>query len=85
MSKYTMIDSFNYTRELPYWNTPECNQINGTDGTSYPPRLKKNETIYLFNENLCRSLPLIYNNTVKHYAVDSYRLVEGAFFIFFPH
>ena len=72
---YSMIDTFNGEKQLSFWNTPACNKINGTDGTSYPPHIKKDTTLYLFNENICRSLPLIFNNTINHYGIDGYRFV----------
>ncbi|KAL7633573.1 UNVERIFIED_CONTAM: hypothetical protein RMT77_016106 [Armadillidium vulgare] len=78
MSNYTIIDTFNYTKELKYWKTAECNRINGTDGTSYPPRLSKDDVLYMFNENLCRSLPLVYNNTLKHQGINAWRFVPPA-------
>ncbi|RXG72842.1 Scavenger receptor class B member 1 [Armadillidium vulgare] len=32
----------------------------------------------MFNENLCRSLPLVYNNTLKHQGINAWRFVPPA-------
>lgn len=44
---------------LPYWKTPWANQINGTDGSWFPPLINKHyesERLYLFSTDVCRSL-----------------------------
>ena len=44
---------------MPYWKTPYGNQINGTDGSWFPPLFNKNfktERLYLFSTDICRSV-----------------------------
>jgi hypothetical protein len=44
---------------LPYWKTPYANQINGTDGSWFPPLYNKDvssQRLYLFSTDVCRSL-----------------------------
>ena len=48
---------FNQKPKLDFWKG-KCNDINGTDGSSFPPDILPNATLYLFNRDLCRSIPL---------------------------
>nr|XP_045623544.1 lysosome membrane protein 2-like isoform X2 [Procambarus clarkii] len=78
MTKYTTIDTFNYKRELSYWKTDECNDIKGTDGSSFPPGVKRDTTLYMFNENLCRSIPLTVLKEVEEDGIKGLRFSPPA-------
>ncbi|XP_042228429.1 lysosome membrane protein 2-like [Homarus americanus] len=65
MTKYTTIDTFNREQELSFWKTDECNQIKGTDGSSFPPGVTEDTVLYMFNENLCRSIPLTFWHDIE--------------------
>ncbi|XP_047513163.1 scavenger receptor class B member 1-like [Pieris napi] len=59
--KINILEKFNGDTKLPYWSSSECNSIEGSDGTIFPPAmLDKNRTIYIFYGNLCRRLPFNY-------------------------
>jgi len=64
--------------ELDFWSTEECNTMRGTDGTIFHPDLNRNETLYIFNMNLCQSLPLVYQQDVQHHGINTYRFVPPA-------
>ena len=66
--------SWNGQTKLKFWKD-ECNQIKGTDGSSFPPGILPNTTLYLFNRDLCRSLPLVYEADVVSQGVPGYRFV----------
>lgn len=38
-------------------STSQANMINGTDGTSFHPFVKEDDTLYVFSEDLLRSEP----------------------------
>jgi hypothetical protein len=67
--------SFQDKTELDFWSTEDCNAIRGTDGTMFHPDIQRNETLYIFNMNLCQSLPLVYQKDVKHHGINTYRFV----------
>lgn len=73
MTRYTTIDTFNHQKSLPFWKTKECNMINGTDGSSFPPEVTKDTTLYMFNENLCRSVPLTFWHDIENFGVKGMR------------
>ena len=56
-NKIGRVISFNQKPKLDFWKG-KCNDINGTDGSSFPPDILPNATLYLFNRDLCRSIPL---------------------------
>ncbi|KAK7007733.1 putative cd36, partial [Halocaridina rubra] len=69
MSKYTTIVSFNHMEKLKYWNTDECNEIKGTDGSSFPPPVADSTVLYMFNDNLCRSVPLTFWKDIEMFGI----------------
>ena len=68
--------SFNQKSKLDFWkNEGECNDIKGTDGSSFPPDILPNATLYLFNRDLCRSIPLVKQEDVISSGVPGFRFV----------
>jgi len=67
--------SFDNKTKLDFWGSDDCNAIRGTDGSIFHPNIQKNETLYLFNKDLCQSLPLVYQEEVKHQGITTYRFV----------
>uniref|UniRef100_A0A0B7ADR5 Lysosome membrane protein 2 n=1 Tax=Arion vulgaris TaxID=1028688 RepID=A0A0B7ADR5_9EUPU len=67
---YGEIVTWNGKSKLDYWNSEITNMINGSDGTIYPPFVDSSETKYLFSSDLCRSLGLVYKNTVNIKGID---------------
>jgi hypothetical protein len=55
----SLINIFIGVSHVPYWKTIWANQINGTDGSWFPPLYKKDlqsERLYLYSTDICRSL-----------------------------
>ena len=48
-----------------------CNR--GTDGTMFHPDVMKNDTLHIFNMNLCQALPLVFQEEVIHQGITTYR------------
>uniref|UniRef100_A0AAR5PYB4 Sensory neuron membrane protein 1 n=1 Tax=Dendroctonus ponderosae TaxID=77166 RepID=A0AAR5PYB4_DENPD len=54
--KVGRIIEFDGKSKLDVWNNSKCDTIVGTDGTIFPPMLKKEEGLASFAPDLCRSL-----------------------------
>ncbi|EFA05670.1 scavenger receptor class B member 1 isoform X1 [Tribolium castaneum] len=65
ITKYGLIDKFNGQSHLTHYTSDKCNSLMGSDGSIFPPHLTKNSTIYVYDKDLCRILPLVYEKTVK--------------------
>ncbi|CAH1407841.1 unnamed protein product [Nezara viridula] len=64
LNDFGMISSYNGKTILKYWRTEECNQIKGSDGTFFPPRVvQKKSRVYMYIPRFCRRIPLVYNGT----------------------
>nr|XP_020461709.1 lysosome membrane protein 2-like [Monopterus albus] len=60
---------------LHFWTSDECNMINGTNGASFHPVIAKNETLYMFSSDLCRSLYAVYEEDVTVKGIPGYRFI----------
>ena len=67
------IVSYDGKTEMDFWSTQQCNSIRGTDGSLFHPGVQANETLYLFNRDLCQSLPLVYQEEVEHHGMKTLR------------
>ncbi|XP_026734624.1 lysosome membrane protein 2-like [Trichoplusia ni] len=64
--KMNIIEEFDGQDHLNYWGTTECNSIEASDGSIFPPsQLDKNTTLYVFYPNLCRRLPFKFEKDVE--------------------
>ena len=59
--------------QLDFWSSSECNAIRGTDGSLFHPGVTRNETLHIFNRDLCQSLPLVYQGDSEHHGMTTYR------------
>ncbi|XP_034828145.1 scavenger receptor class B member 1-like [Maniola hyperantus] len=66
INRMNIIEEFNGHKALPYWGSPECNSIEASDGSIFPPTfLDRNQTLKVFFPNLCRSIPFNYVKDVE--------------------
>ncbi|XP_022072008.2 lysosome membrane protein 2c [Acanthochromis polyacanthus] len=70
---FARVDTWNGERSLNWWTSDECNMINGTNGASFHPVLTKNEMLYMFSSDLCRSLYALYEDEVTVKGIPGYR------------
>ncbi|KAL4617317.1 lysosome membrane protein 2-like [Arapaima gigas] len=70
---YTRIDSWNGKSQLSWWTSSESNMINGTDGSTFHPLLKKDECLYIFSSDLCRSIHVTFLKDVEVKGIPAYR------------
>ena len=67
------IYSWNGKTKLDFWSGDFCNEIKGTDAAGFHPNVKPSDTLYIFNGQLCRALPLVFNERVFHDGIETYR------------
>jgi len=66
LKKLNVIDNFNGKPKLDFWSTEECNRIDGTDGSQFPPYLlDKKSQLQVFIKAFCRRFPLAYDSEVN--------------------
>ncbi|XP_044031149.1 lysosome membrane protein 2c [Siniperca chuatsi] len=70
---FAKVDTWNGESSLNWWTSDECNMINGTNGASFHPVITKNETLYMFSSDLCRSLYAMYEDDVTVKGIPGYR------------
>ncbi|XP_063775849.1 lysosome membrane protein 2 [Pseudophryne corroboree] len=75
---FTKIVEWKGKSNLTWWTTSACNMINGTDGTTFHPLINKDETLYLFSTDLCRSLYATYETSKSVKNIDVFRFVPPA-------
>ncbi|XP_032888825.1 lysosome membrane protein 2-like [Amblyraja radiata] len=71
----TKIITWNGQKSLTWWASNTSNMINGTDGASFHPLIKKNEALYIFAPDICRSLHLIFEKDVQVKGISAYRFI----------
>uniref|UniRef100_A0A1A8HEK3 Scavenger receptor class B, member 2 n=1 Tax=Nothobranchius korthausae TaxID=1143690 RepID=A0A1A8HEK3_9TELE len=69
------VDTWNSQRSLDWWTTDECNMINGTNGAFFHPIISKEEVLYMFSSDICRSVYALYTKDVKVKGILGYRFV----------
>ncbi|XP_042237644.1 scavenger receptor class B member 1-like isoform X1 [Homarus americanus] len=75
-SKMNRILAWDGHEVLHFWYGDVCNMIRGTDANGFRPGISKSDMLYIFNGQLCRSLPLVYNSTVTNHGLEAYRFVH---------
>ncbi|RWS04523.1 Lysosome membrane protein 2-like protein, partial [Dinothrombium tinctorium] len=68
-----VVYSWNNSRKVPYWTHDSCNEIKGTDGSSFHPGIQRSETLYAFQPDLCRSAFVTYASDSNIFGVDAFR------------
>ncbi|XP_009983960.1 PREDICTED: scavenger receptor class B member 1, partial [Tauraco erythrolophus] len=74
ISRVHMVDSWNGLTQLSYWQSDECNMINGTAGEMWPPFMSPT-SLEFYSPDACRSMTLVYQQSGKFKGVPTYRFV----------
>ena len=73
--KLSRIHLFNGQSHLDFWKTDECNVVKGSDGATFNPYIQADDTLWFFNDQLCRSLPLVYDKEIVSRTLPGLRFV----------
>lgn len=59
IGQLNVIDHFDGRAHLDMWSSDECNRIDGTDGSQFPPmQLDRQQPLHVFTKVFCRRIPL---------------------------
>uniref|UniRef100_H3CQ15 Scavenger receptor class B, member 2a n=1 Tax=Tetraodon nigroviridis TaxID=99883 RepID=H3CQ15_TETNG len=70
---YGRVETWKGQRQLTFWKSNQSNSINGSDGSAFHPLLTKDERIYIFTPDLCRSIYMEFEKDVTVKGIPAYR------------
>ncbi|XP_066488580.1 lysosome membrane protein 2 [Tiliqua scincoides] len=70
---FTKIVTWKGKDTVDYWSSPYANMINGTDGSSFHPLISRDETLYAFVSDFCRSIYVTFEQDVTVKGIPAYR------------
>lgn len=74
MSRLGQITNFNGADDQGVWGSAECNRIEGSDGSQFPPpHVSPQARLYVYNRDMCRRLPLVFKDYTEAQGMDAYR------------
>lgn len=66
LNELGIITRYNGQKTLDVWKTDECNRLDGSDGSQFPPTtLNRNSKLFVFHKDLCRRFPLVYKEDIE--------------------
>ncbi|NXG78602.1 CD36 protein, partial [Baryphthengus martii] len=74
IKKTAIIESYKNKRNLSYWEG-HCDLVNGTDGASFPPFVKKNQILRFFSSDICRSIYGVFHRKRNVKGIPLYRFI----------
>ncbi|XP_029475565.1 scavenger receptor class B member 1 isoform X2 [Rhinatrema bivittatum] len=75
IKKVHMVDSWNGQKELKFWNSKQCNMINGTAGEMWAPFVTPSTDLAFYSPDACRSMSLVYEKSGEFKGIPTYRFV----------
>nr|XP_046231033.1 lysosome membrane protein 2-like isoform X2 [Scatophagus argus] len=70
---YGLVETWQGQSKLTFWTSDQSNSINGSDGSAFHPLLNKDERIYIFTPDLCRSIYVEFEKDVEVKGIPAYR------------
>ncbi|XP_026153144.1 lysosome membrane protein 2-like isoform X2 [Mastacembelus armatus] len=70
---YGRVKTWKGLSQLKFWRSNQSNSINGSDGSAFHPLLDKNERIYIFTPDLCRSIYMEFEKDVEVKGIPAFR------------
>ncbi|XP_018517966.1 lysosome membrane protein 2 isoform X1 [Lates calcarifer] len=70
---YGRVKTWKGQSQLKFWSSNHSNSINGSDGSAFHPLLSKDERIYIFTPDLCRTIYMDFEKDVEVKGIPAYR------------
>ncbi|XP_041095852.1 scavenger receptor class B member 1-like, partial [Polyodon spathula] len=70
-----LLDDLVCVLQVNYWNSEQCNKINGTAGQMWPPFMTPETTLPFYSPDVCRSMELVYERPGEILGIPTYRFV----------
>ncbi|CAJ1070757.1 lysosome membrane protein 2-like isoform X1 [Xyrichtys novacula] len=70
---YGRVETWKGESKVNFWTSEQSNSINGSDGSAFHPLLKKDERLYIFTPDLCRSIYMEFEKDVEVKGIPAYR------------
>uniref|UniRef100_A0A3B3BGY3 Lysosome membrane protein 2-like n=1 Tax=Oryzias melastigma TaxID=30732 RepID=A0A3B3BGY3_ORYME len=70
---YGRVKTWKGESKLTFWTSDESNRIEGSDGSSFHPFLTKDERLYIFTPDLCRTIYMDFEKEVEVKGIPAYR------------
>jgi len=64
---------FNGNKQLNFWKTDQCNKVHGSDGSSFHPYISDQDTLWFFNDQMCRAVPLVFDQHISQQGLPGLR------------
>lgn len=64
--------------DVGLWSSSWANMFNGSDGMQFPPQTRKDDTLYAFYVQLCRSMRFVYDSQFNVHGVNTMRFTYPA-------
>ncbi|XP_043819656.1 LOW QUALITY PROTEIN: scavenger receptor class B member 1 [Dromiciops gliroides] len=74
-SKIHLVDKWNGKSKLNYWNSDQCNMINGTSGQMWAPFMTPEYNLQFYSPEACRSLNFEYEKSAEFKGIPTFRFV----------
>ncbi|XP_068938944.1 scavenger receptor class B member 1-like isoform X1 [Petaurus breviceps papuanus] len=74
-SKIHQVDKWNGKSKLNFWNSDQCNMINGTSGQMWAPFMTPEYNLQFYSPEACRSLSFDYEKSGEFKGIPTYRFV----------
>ncbi|NWY73649.1 CD36 protein, partial [Erithacus rubecula] len=74
IAQTAIIESYKNKRTLSFWEG-HCDMVNGTDGASFPPFIKKNQVLQFFSSDICRSIYGVFHSKQVVKGITLYRFI----------
>ncbi|XP_074061487.1 scavenger receptor class B member 1 isoform X2 [Macrotis lagotis] len=74
-SKIHQVDKWNGKSKLSFWNSDQCNMINGTSGQMWAPFMTPEYNLQFYSPEACRSLNFEYEKSGNFEGIPTFRFV----------